>query len=162
MSTSYDLAEVDRFSAGAVGVPGARTFYIQVSSGPTVLSFKCEKAHVDALARALSTLLGDLPPVEAPTLPGSLAAPIRAEWSVGSIALGYEAPNDRIMVVLEEFTAADSDESDDNGQARFAITREQAKGFADAGAELVRSGRPTCPVCASPIDAVGYSCVCFN
>ena len=162
MSTSYDLAEVDRFAAGAVGVPGARTFYLQVTAGPTLLSFKCEKAHVDALARALTTLLGDLPPVEAAVLPSSLAAPIKAEWSVGSIALGYEVPNDRIMVVLEEFASEGADADDDGGQARFAITREQAKGFAEAGAELVKSGRPTCPVCASPIDAVGYSCVCFN
>jgi uncharacterized repeat protein (TIGR03847 family) len=147
MSTSFDLTEVDRFVAGAVGVPGARTFYLQVTAGATVLTFKCEKAHVEALARALSTLLGDLPPVTTgPSAEGSLAAPVLPEWAVGSIALGYEAPNDRIMVVLED----------------FGITRQQAKRFADAGVDLIRAGRPTCPVCATPVDLLGYSCTCFN
>lgn len=171
MSTSFDLTDIDRFVAGATGIPGARTFYLQVASGSTVLSFKCEKAHVDALSQALTTLLGDLPPVATDRgLPTgtSLSAPVLAEWSVGSIALGYEAPTDRIMVVLEEFASADDTEADADdtggagGQARFPISRSQAKTFAEAGSVLVRAGRPACPVCESPIDSVGYSCVCFN
>ena len=166
MSTSYDLTDIDRFVAGAVGLPGARTFYLQVSSGATVLSFKCEKAHVDALAMALATLLGDLPPVDSDVdvaAVETLSAPVQAEWSVGSIALGYEAPTDRIMVVLEEFGDEEEDsEHTGGGHARFPISRGQAKGFAAAGELLVRAGRPTCPVCSSPIDSVGYSCVCFN
>ncbi len=155
MSSSFELTNVDVFAPNVVGVPGARTFFLHVVAGTTSLAFKCEKQHVEVLSSALSSLLGDLPPVDQ-IPPAASIEPTPPEWVVGSIALGYEAPEDRIVVILEEQSP------DDRASARFALTRAQAKAFIDQGGELVAAGRPTCVLCTAPIDSLGYTCPCFN
>jgi uncharacterized repeat protein (TIGR03847 family) len=168
MSDSYELTEVDLFTAHAVGVPGARTFYFQVVSQGTSLSFKCEKQHVEALATALAGLLSDLPPVQ-PALARPAPQPDKHEWTVGSIALGFEAPESRVVVVFEEVDGqgASTDRrhpsaENDGAQLRFVVTLAQAQAFINHGTELVKAGRPGCALCGSPIDAFGYHCACFN
>lgn len=160
MSESFDLPDVDRFVAGALGDPGRRTFYFQIAAGPLLLSLKCEKLQVTALAEAFAKMLVDLPPPPEARRPGDdeLVLPVRPEWSVGSIGLGYEANRDRIVVVLEEAVPED----DDGAKARFSITRAQAALFAERSEALVRAGRPTCVLCSSPIDADGFTCHCYN
>lgn len=155
MSSSFELTNVDVFAPNVVGVPGARTFFLQVVAGTTSLAFKCEKQHVEVLSNALSSMLGDLPPVEQVPAPAALE-PSAPEWVVGSIALGYEAPEDRIVVILEEQS------TEDRASARFALTRAQARSFIEQGGELVAAGRPTCALCTAPIDSLGYTCPCFN
>jgi uncharacterized repeat protein (TIGR03847 family) len=173
MSDSYELTEVDVFTATAVGIPGARTFYLQVVGKATQVSFKCEKQHVEALANALSSLLPDAPsashPASGPTSglasgPSSgagpamqLPNPTHAAWVVGSIALGMDESEGRVLVVLEEAT-----EDDEGASARFGMTIDQARAFVEHGAHLVASGRPACVLCGMPIDVVGYACTCFN
>ena len=162
MSSSYDLADVEAFIPATVGVPGARTFYLQIAASHQLISLKCEKVQVSALAEALQRMLVDLPPVQGSALVSmpDLQGPLVSEWIVGSIGLGYETSLDRIVVLLEE--AAEED-TPDAGQVRVALTRAQAGAFAARGLELIRSGRPPCVLCGSPIDPVtGYTCVCFN
>jgi uncharacterized repeat protein (TIGR03847 family) len=158
MSDSYELTDVDAFTATAVGIPGARTFFLQVVSQETRVSFKCEKQHVEALAGALSSLLVDLPPVDAVQPTVAVPEPIRPAWTVGSIALGLDGPEGRIMVVLEEAT----EDEESGASARFAMTIGQARAFVEHGSELVSAGRPGCALCGSPIDVLGYHCTCFN
>ncbi len=157
MSDSFELTNVDLFTATAVGVPGARTFFLQVVGEGTSLSFKCEKQHVEALATALSSLLGDLPPVEAAAAVAAAPEPNNPAWTVGSIALGLDGEDSRIMVMLEEF-----DNEDEGAKARFGMTLAQARAFVEHGSQLVASGRPGCMLCGSPIDLLGYHCTCFN
>ena len=52
MSDSFELSDVSVFSAGAVGLPGERTFYLQATSPAGAVWFKCEKQQVAALAHA--------------------------------------------------------------------------------------------------------------
>jgi len=186
MSTSYELDDVDAFVVDAIGVPGARTFYFRARVGAETLSFKCEKVQAQALAEAIRALMGDLPPTTAtPLAVPALDVTVDAEWVVGSIGLGYEASTDRVVVILEEigddFGSLDGDEpeSDDGddldglglelddhepdaGTARVALTRGQALAFAERAEQLVQAGRPSCPLCAAPIDVSGYRCACFN
>jgi uncharacterized repeat protein (TIGR03847 family) len=162
MSTSFELDAVDRFVVGTIGMPGSRTFYFQVSAPKVILSFKCEKVQVAALRDALERMLADLPAVAKDSPDASWAPldlPVLAEWTVGSIGIGYEADSDRLVVVLEELVAGDSD---DGSQARFFLTRSQAALFASRAAHVVSAGRPMCPVCGSAIDPDGYNCACFN
>ena len=160
MSASFEMDHVDGFVAGTVGEPGARTFFFQITNGGTLLSFKCEKLQVAALAEAVGKLLVDLPGRPIAATNDELSVPVLAEWVVGSIGIGYEAESDRIVVVLEE-VEVDGDE-DDSGRARFFLTRAQASSFAERTAELISGGRPTCVLCASPINPDGFTCVCFN
>lgn len=160
MSTSFEMENVDGFVAGTVGEPGARTFFFQITNGGALLSFKCEKLQVAALAEAVGKLLVDLPTAATPAPSPALGVPVLAEWVVGSIGIGYEAESDRVVVVLEEVETEGED--DDSGRARFFLTRAQASSFAERSSDLLSGGRPTCVLCAAPINPDGYTCVCFN
>ena len=52
MSGSSTSSDVDTFTAGTVGEPGQRTFFLQVVAGADGVSVKCEKQQV-ARARAV-------------------------------------------------------------------------------------------------------------
>ena len=57
MSSSFRFDEPEAFTAGTVGEPGARTFFLQVVEAGQVVSLKCEKQQVAALAQYLAELL---------------------------------------------------------------------------------------------------------
>ncbi|MGD9797663.1 MAG: DUF3090 family protein [Acidimicrobiia bacterium] len=170
----FDLDPVDRFTAGAVGEPGHRVFYLQVEAGggPAV-SFKLEKTQVAALAGYLAQLLADLPtpdPGDAPT-DLELEEPVLEEWVVGTIGVAYDDTASRFLVRLDELRddegdgepdGADDEDDDEAGTARLGISRGQAHAFVVRAAVLVSSGRPACPLCGRPIDPEGHLCVKTN
>src|SRR3989442_1478364 len=55
--TSMDLDPVDRITAGAVGPPGERTFYLQARSGDDVATFLVEKQQVQLLSASILEIL---------------------------------------------------------------------------------------------------------
>ncbi len=159
MSASFELSTVDRFVVGTIGMPGERTFFFQVAAPKVILSFKCEKVQVMALVEALGKLLEDLPAPTTDMAPwSSLDLPVLPEWAVGSIGIGYEQSSDRLVVVFEEMTQGEEDGS----EARFFLTRSQARIFTQRATEIVSAGRPSCPLCASAIDPDGFNCSCYN
>lgn len=182
MSRSFDLPEVEWATVGTVGEPGRRTFYLQARQGGEQVTLKLEKQQVAALAQFIGEILSDLPAPESTPVDEELelAEPVSAEWIVGSIQLAYDGDNDRILVVAEEVTAAGPDAGDDGedlladpdlGSAapgtepsedqaigRFGLTRGQAAAMVRRGWELVRAGRPACPLCGNPMDPEGHSC----
>jgi uncharacterized repeat protein (TIGR03847 family) len=58
----------------------------------------------------------------------------------------------------EEEAAAAGRPEPEPAMARFRITRAQAAAFVERAAELMKGGRPTCPVCSRPIDPEGHVC----
>src|SRR3546814_6888617 len=60
--SSFDLPLPEVFTAGAVGEPGSRVFYLQVREEQLVVSLRCEKQQVAALADYFEGLLEDLEP----------------------------------------------------------------------------------------------------
>ena len=54
------INEVERFTVGTVGVPGDRTFFLQVRSGNLLLSTSLEKSQVAALSERLNYMLKEL------------------------------------------------------------------------------------------------------
>jgi len=42
--------------------------------------------------------------------------------------------------------------------ARFRITRGQAAAFVERANELMKAGRPSCPICSRPMDPEGHVC----
>lgn len=158
MSTSFRFDEPQVFTAGAVGEPGARTFYLQAAEAGQVVSLKCEKQQVGALAEYLATLLGDLPPIETTLDPGllDLATPVLAEWTAGSMGVAYDEDDRRFVIVIDELVA--DDETETPGVARFRITAEQVAAFVPHAERLVGSGRPPCPLCGRPMNPDGHAC----
>jgi uncharacterized repeat protein (TIGR03847 family) len=167
VSASFELPSADRFTVGAIGPPGQRTFYLQARLGDQVVSLKMEKQQVGALAQLLEELLEDLPAVGPLPSDLELEEPVLAEWAVGTIQLAYDSSGDRVVLLVEEAEALSEEETEASGEggggegggmARLAVTREQAAAVARHGSELVASGRPRCPLCGFPVNSDGHSC----
>jgi uncharacterized repeat protein (TIGR03847 family) len=180
VSRSFDLPEVDWATVGTVGEPGQRTFYLQASQAGEKVTLKLEKQQVAALSQFIGEILSDLPvPESTPTDEElELSDPVTAEWVVGSIQLAYDNDTDRILVVAEEVVPEEPDGDEDellpnpdvgpsgsgtdasaeHAVGRFGLTRAQAAGMVRRGWDLVRAGRPACPLCGNPMDPEGHSC----
>jgi uncharacterized repeat protein (TIGR03847 family) len=156
VSGSFELESPDHFTTGTVGPPGQRVFYLQAREGRTLVTLKSEKEQVRALAEYLSTLLERMPSSGEPA-PTNLALlePVDEAWAVGTIGVGYDEATRRVVVVL---TGVVEEEGDEAPSARFAVTRAQAAAFVERAQQLVRGGRPICPMCANAIDPGGHVC----
>jgi uncharacterized repeat protein (TIGR03847 family) len=69
--------------------------------------------------------------------------------------VGYDEASRRVVVVL---TGVVEEEGEEGPSARFALTRAQAAAFVQRAQELMRGGRPICPMCSGPIDPDGHAC----
>lgn len=158
MSDSFDLETPDHFTAGTVGVPGQRTFYLQVREARALVTLKIEKEQVGTLGEYLGALLANLRAVT-DEIPDDLALlePVEPAWAVGSIAVGYDEERDRVLIVATE-TVEDEESGAQAATARFRLTRAQAAAFVDRVRALVKAGRPLCPLCSRPKDPEGHAC----
>ena len=170
MSDSFELTEVNVFTAGAVGLPGERTFYLQATSSLGAVWFKCEKQQVAALAEYFRRLMVDLPqPVVAPVAPfGAPETEDDAAFVLGTIGVGYETDRDRVVLVLDEIVPVGEDGEPDpdavvnQGRARLYLTRDQVMAFIGAADDAVAGGRPTCRWCGLPMNVEGHHCPRMN
>jgi uncharacterized repeat protein (TIGR03847 family) len=173
VSASFDLDGPDHFTAGAIGPPGQRVFYLQAREDEVVVTLKCEKEQVAALGEYLGGLLARLPgKAPTPADKPDLLQPLEAAWPVGSLGVGYDGDRDRILVVANERVEQDDDDEEEAeteaeaevkagpeaASARFAITRAQAAAFVERARGLLSAGRPTCPMCGEPKDPAGHAC----
>jgi uncharacterized repeat protein (TIGR03847 family) len=156
VSESFDLHTLDHFTAGAIGAPGQRVFYLQAREAGGLVTLKAEKEHVGGLAEYLEGLLAKHPVADA-EVPRDLALlePIDPAWDVGAIGVGYDEAEDRVLVIVNERV---EEEGEDGATARLRVTRAQAAGFVGRARELMKASRPTCQVCGGPIDPGGHLC----
>ena len=173
MSTAFDFGEPDHVTAGAIGEPGQRVFYLQARQAGEVVSLRLEKQQVAALCDYLAGILADLAPVTE-ELPSDLdlIEPVLAEWVVGALAVAYEEVDDRIVLVAEELVLepeeGEGDDDTDDGPdlfdddvpstARFRMTRAQVLAMVRHAATVVTAGRATCRICGRPMDPAGHLC----
>ena len=162
MSESFEFELPDFFTAGAVGKPGERVFYLQAREKGRLITLKCEKEQVRALADYLSGLITKLGapkgkvPAEMDLLPFAEPA-----WIVASMGVGYDEEHERIIVDAHELFEEEEEgqrAGEEPASARVRITREQAQAFAARAKELMKGSRPTCLVCSAPIDPAGHIC----
>jgi len=156
MSASFELESPDHFTAGTVGPLGQRVFYLQAREGRTLVTLKSEKEQIRALSEYLSTLLERIPSSGEPAPTHvALIEPVDEAWAVGTIGVGYDEASRRVVVVL---TGVVEEEGEEAPSARFAVTRAQAAAFVQRAQQLVRAGRPICPMCSNAIDPGGHAC----
>ncbi len=159
MSSSFEIPEVDHLTAGAVGPPGKRVFYLQVRHGEQVVSLRLEKSQVAALVAYLAGMLADMPPPgDVPSTGMDLIEPVVAEWVVASLGVSYDEEADRVVILAEELV----EEGEEAARARITATREQVAALSVRGAEAVAAGRPPCPLCGLPLDPEGHTCPRLN
>lgn len=169
-----ELHRVDRISAGAVGDPGQRTFYLQARSGGDVVTVTVEKQQVELLSASILDILsrvgketGEGPPEEEL----QLEEPFEPLWRVGRLSIGYEEEHDRMLLELEELVPEPEDEDEEAPEAVMApdpervrvwATREQMLALSRQGAAVAAAGRPVCEFCGNPIDPEGHTCPAMN
>ena len=196
----YSFDRPDRFIAGALGVPGQRTFFIQATKGNQQISVGLEKTQVAVLAERIASLLlalkeggvaiGDELPGPAP----NLAEPVVEQFRVGTMSLGWDGEAGRVVIEAREVGEvdiddepdADADEEEELESAegtdeegvelrslaadmddprdvvRVELEPQAALRFASGALEVVRAGRPPCPLCGAPLDPTGHFCVRRN
>src|SRR6266540_3052373 len=133
----HSYEDPERFVAGTVGEPGARTFFLQARDGSRITSIACEEE------------------LRAGTM--TLAWEADAERVVIEVfAAVPEAPEP------EEEPDLTTLENGDGEVFVVSITEEQARAFARRAVALVAAGRPSCPFCGRPIDPQGHICARAN
>jgi len=165
-----DLEHVDRVTAGAVGEPGQRTFYIQAREGDRVVTILVEKEQVELLATSILEILatvgretGEGPPEDSL----ELEPPLEPLWRAGRLSIGYVEDRDRMLLELQELVeGADEDEPDPDlpepARIRLWATREQMLALSRHGAAVAARGRPRCRFCGNPMDPEGHACPAMN
>ncbi|WP_017198990.1 DUF3090 domain-containing protein [Arthrobacter sp. M2012083] len=171
----HEFAWPDRVVVGTIGLPGARTFYLQVRAGKQIVSIALEKQQSALLAEKIDAILDQLitaegNPFSVPTgTPVELVDndPLEAvheQFRTGAMSLGWDPTT--AQVVIEAYPITDDDEDDDesavgddaNEMLLVRMPVGTARAFAKRTREIVGAGRPTCSICGYPIDPDGHIC----
>lgn len=165
-----DLGPVDRITAGTIGEPGSRTFFLQARAAGEVVTIVVEKQQVQLLAASILELLADLE-LETGVGPSEaelhLEEPVDPRWRAGKLSIGYDHDRELFVLEIEELVPGEDDESappTDVGHevVQLAATREQMFALSRHSAAVVDQGRPACQFCGNPIDAEGHACPAMN
>jgi uncharacterized repeat protein (TIGR03847 family) len=165
MTVFFQFEEVDSFVAGVIGEPGQRTFFLQLRHGETLVTMKCEKQQVAAIAEHFEGVLADLPSSsEGADSPGEGLLPLflptdDVQFVLGPIGLAFDRESDRFVVQLEELPPDDDTEP---SSVRALLTAGQVERFCQIAQRLVAAGRKPCPFCGEPDGPNGHRCVRMN
>lgn len=173
----HEFAWPDRVVVGTTGLPGARTFYLQVREGTQVVSIALEKQQSALLAEKMDEILDELITVEGNPFSVPTGTPIelldndpldavQEQFRTGAISLGWDPTTAQIVVEAHPiiFDDVDDDESlhedgtDESEMLRVRMPVGTARAFTKRTREIVGAGRPTCPLCGYPMDADGHTC----
>lgn len=165
----------DRFVVGTVGQPGSRTFYLQARTGKEIVSVALEKEESATLAEGVDKVLDELMstdgnPFSVPAQTPeelidreALDQPVTEQFRVGALSLGWDPSTAQIVIEAEPAVEVDAEtlepvEAEAEEVLVVRIPVGAARAFAHRTREVVRSGRPICPLCRAPIDPDGHIC----
>jgi uncharacterized repeat protein (TIGR03847 family) len=117
---------VDSIAAGAIGAPGARTFYVQAEKNGQVLSVLVEKQQVAMLAERVRILLDQVAAqfpeggfdVAEPMAPdeGELRGDPVPLFRAVAIGIGFDPSRRLVVLELHERPVADDDEDEEEDE----------------------------------------------
>ena len=171
----HEFAWPDRVVIGTVGLPGSRTFYLQVRAGARIVSIALEKQQSALLAEKIDEILDQLSayegnPFSIPTNTpielvdnDPLDQPVEEEFRTAAMSLGWDPST--VQVVMEAYWYDDENadvdpealEPSESLVVRMPVGT--ARAFAKRTREVVGAGRPMCPLCGEPIDPDGHTCL---
>lgn len=175
MTESIEFDPVDRISAGAVGRPGQRRFFVQAAKNGAVLCVLLEKEQIADLAVEANRFLDSLV-AETPTESGldpvndALCGQVddtEPLFRARMIGIGYDPLRDLVLLELREqpddYEGHPTDvDTPEFHVARLYATRAQIRAVLRHGAASVDRGRPPCPLCQLPMDPDGHHCPRWN
>jgi uncharacterized repeat protein (TIGR03847 family) len=139
-----ELDPVDRLTAGAVGQPGARVFYLQARKDDRLVTLLVEKQQVQLLAASVVEILarvgketGQGPPEEEM----GLEEPAVPEWRAGRLSIGYQEERDLLVLEAEEIlpeeeVEGEEGDEEDGQEGGEALKEQLAMLEAGLGSEL--------------------------
>ncbi|MGO4807105.1 DUF3090 domain-containing protein [Arthrobacter sp. 2MCAF15] len=174
----HEFAWPDRVVVGTIGLPGARTFYLQVRAGTQIVSIALEKQQSALLAEKIDEILDQLITVEGNPFSVPTGTPVelvdndqleavQEQFRTGAMSLGWDPTTAQVVIEAYPITDVDDDDNDesldDDGAdaAEMLLVRMPvgtARAFAKRTREIVGAGRPACPLCGYPMDADGHTC----
>jgi uncharacterized repeat protein (TIGR03847 family) len=179
----HEFSWPDRVVVGTIGLPGARTFYLQVRAGKQVVSIALEKQQSALLAENIDEILDQLitvanNPFSIPTgtpielVDNDPLEAVQEQFRTGAMTLGWDPTTAQVVIEAYPITDDESDVDDDDNDDESsdedgAIESEMllvrmpvgtARAFAKRTREIVAAGRPMCPLCGYPMDADGHIC----
>ena len=174
----HEFAWPDRVVVGTIGLPGARTFYLQVRAGTQIVSIALEKQQSALLAEKIDEILDQLITVEGNPFSDPTSTPIelvdndqleavQEQFRTGAMSLGWDPTTAQVVIEAYPITDVDADDYDESLDEDGATEPEMllvrmpvgtARAFAKRTREIVGAGRPTCSLCGYPIDADGHIC----
>ncbi|WP_422391958.1 DUF3090 domain-containing protein [Arthrobacter sp. N1] len=174
----HEFTWPDRVVVGTIGVPGERTFYLQVRTGKQIVSIALEKQQSAQLAEKIDEILDQLITLEGNPFSVPTGTPIelvdndqldsvQEQFRTGTMSLGWDPTTAQIVVEAYPLVDADSDDDldalddDETDASEMLLVRMPvgtARAFAKRTREIVGAGRPICVICGRPIDADGHTC----
>lgn len=148
------LDQPHHVTAGFVGVPGDRTFFVQAEDAHQRVTVLVEKGQVGGIAELLSQLLArvdDEPATDWDRDAMELREPVEPRWRAGEIGAGIDPELGRFVLELTELVAED----EEGEVVRFSIDQDQARRLAAHAEEVIGQGRPVCQLCGRPTDPDG-------
>ena len=174
----HEFAWPDRVVVGTIGLPGARTFYLQVRAGTQIVSIALEKQQSALLAEKIDEILDQLITVEGNPFSVPTSTPIelvdndqleavQEQFRTGAMSLGWDPTTAQVVIEAYPITDVDADDNDESldedgaNEPEILLVRMPvgtARAFTKRTREIVGAGRPMCPLCGYPIDADGHTC----
>ncbi|HSU69855.1 MAG TPA: DUF3090 domain-containing protein [Micrococcaceae bacterium] len=174
----HEFAWPDRVVVGTIGLPGARTFYLQVRAGTQIVSIALEKQQSAQLAEKIDEILDQLITIDGNPFSVPTSTPIelvdndqledvQEQFRTGAMSLGWDPTTAQVVMEAYPITEVDADDNDESLDEDGATEPEMllvrmpvgtARAFAKRTREIVDAGRPTCPLCGYPMDADGHIC----
>lgn len=148
------LDQPHHVTAGFVGVPGDRTFFVQAEDAHQRVTVLVEKGQVGGIAELLTQLLArvdDEPATDWDRDAMELREPVEPRWRAGEIGAGIDPELGRFVLELTELVAED----EEGEVVRFSIDQDQARRLAAHAEEVIGQGRPVCQLCGRPTDPDG-------
>jgi uncharacterized repeat protein (TIGR03847 family) len=152
-----ELTDPHHVTAGYVGEPGDRTFFVQAQDERQLVTLLVEKGQVEAIADLLEQLLArvnDSPATDWDRDAMELRDPIEPLWRAGEISVGLDPERGRFVLEFGEF-AGDDELDEDPAEVRIWANQDQARRLAAHAAEVVGEGRPRCELCGRPMGPDG-------
>ncbi|PQZ95985.1 hypothetical protein CQ018_01480 [Arthrobacter sp. MYb227] len=174
----HEFAWPDRVVVGTIGLPGARTFYLQVRAGAQLVSIVMEKQQSAVLAEKIDEILDELMSVEGNRFSVPSSTPVelvdndpleavQEQFRTGAMSLGWDPSTAQIVIEAYPLPAEDPDDTnegpheertDEPEMLRVLMPVGTARAFTMRTFEIVSAGRPICPLCGYPIDPDGHTC----
>lgn len=164
----------DRVVVGTVGLPGARTFYLQVRAGTQIMSIALEKQQSALLAEKIDEILDQLITVEGNRFSVPTSTPVelvdndplegvQEQFRAGAIGLGWDPTTAQVVIEAHPIPDDDDDSLDEDASTEPEMLMVRmpvgtARAFTQRTREIVDAGRPICSLCGYPMDPDGHTC----